>query len=328
MRTFFLLAACLLTALAAGADDFLPGIQRILFLGDSITQSGQYVDDFEAFLFTKFPKRHIDVMNLGLASETVSGLSEQGHAGGKFPRPDLAERIDRILAKTKPDLVFACYGMNDGIYLPLDETRFAKFREGMTRLHEKVAAAGAQIIHLTPPTFDLGPHPAEGKFNYNDVLDRYSAWLLEQRANGWRVIDIHGPMNAELARHRAADPGFYFSKDGVHPSPTGHRVIARALIDSIAPSYDLPLRAYGFEVPKGERQKEFFELIHQRGRILGDAWLTDTGHLRPGIAKGLPIDEAKAKADESEKRIRELAAKHAAELEETHLELEATKANP
>ena len=50
-------------------------------------------------------------------------MSEEGHAGGKFPRPDLHERLDRALPKTKPDLVFACYGMNDGIYLPLDEAR-------------------------------------------------------------------------------------------------------------------------------------------------------------------------------------------------------------
>ena len=37
----------------------------------------------------------------------------------KIPRPDLHERLERVLTQTKPDLVFARYGMNDGIYLPL-----------------------------------------------------------------------------------------------------------------------------------------------------------------------------------------------------------------
>src|SRR5882757_7566798 len=127
----FLLA--LLLPLRA-ADDFLPGVKRILVLGDSITYSVQYVDDLELYLFCRYPGRKFEVINVGLPSETVSGLTEDGHAGGKFPRPDLHERLDRVLAKTKPDLVLACYGMHDGIYLPLDEERYAKFRDGILKL--------------------------------------------------------------------------------------------------------------------------------------------------------------------------------------------------
>ena len=102
------------------ADDaeMLAGAGRVLFLGDSITYSGQYVELIEAYFVTRFPKRQIEFLNLGLPSETVSGLSEPGHAGGAFPRPDLHERLARVLEKTKPDVVIACYGMNDGIYLP------------------------------------------------------------------------------------------------------------------------------------------------------------------------------------------------------------------
>src|SRR5258708_40308174 len=86
----------------AAAGDFLHGAKRILFLGDSITYGGQYVDRFETFLFTQYPGEKFEVINCGLPSETVSGLSEEGHAGGKFPRPDLHERLGRVLEKEKP----------------------------------------------------------------------------------------------------------------------------------------------------------------------------------------------------------------------------------
>src|SRR5205085_2661267 len=79
----------------------LENVHRILFLGDSITYAGQYVEDIEAYYVTRFPGRHFEFINVGLSSETVSGLSEEGHAGGKYPRPDLHERLGRILAKTK-----------------------------------------------------------------------------------------------------------------------------------------------------------------------------------------------------------------------------------
>src|SRR5206468_3533951 len=121
---------------SANALAKLENVHRILFLGDSITYAGQYIEDIEAYYVTRFPDRHFEFINVGLSSETVSGLSEDGHAGGKYPRPDLHERLERILAKTKPDLIFACYGMNDGIYHPSDAERSKKFQDGMKWLHD------------------------------------------------------------------------------------------------------------------------------------------------------------------------------------------------
>ncbi len=303
---------------ARAADDFLPDIKRIVFLGDSITYGGHYVDDFELYLFGRYPTRNFEVINVGLPSETVSGLSEDGHADGKFPRPGLHERLDRVLAQTKPDLVFACYGMNDGIYLPLDDARFARFRDGIIKLREKVTAAGAQIIHLTPPTFhhlDARPKPGpDGQppksllGGYNNVLDRYSAWLLEQRANGWRVLDIHGPMNAFIEAQRKTNADFVFAKDGVHANADGHALIADQLIAGLAPADAGWWKEFKTKVAADPKNTELHKLIRQRGRLLCDAYLNAAGHLRPGMAKGLPVAEAEAKAADLEKQIRTLVA--------------------
>ncbi len=132
----------------------LPDVKRIVFVGDSITHAGGYVSSLEAAIITQHPERRMELINVGLPSETVSGLSEPGHAGGQFPRPDLHERLGRVLEQTKPDLVVACYGMNDGIYYPLGDDRFAKFKSGIERLHKAVVDRGAKIIHLTPAFFD------------------------------------------------------------------------------------------------------------------------------------------------------------------------------
>jgi hypothetical protein len=97
-----LLSLLLATGLSAAE---LPQEQRILFLGDSITQGGGYIEIIEAALIAQHPDSDKIIIPLGLSSETVSGLSEEGHAGGKFPRPDLHERLDRALEKAKPQLV-------------------------------------------------------------------------------------------------------------------------------------------------------------------------------------------------------------------------------
>ena len=275
--------------------------RRIVFLGDSITYSGEYVEFFETFIRKQFPRAEVDIINLGLPSETVSGLSEPGHAGGQFPRPDLHERLGRVLEKAKPDLIFACYGMNDGIYYPFGEERFAKFREGMIKLREKAATVGATVVHITPPTFDSVPlkgrtlptglteykQPYEG---YNDVLNRYSDWLVSQRTNDWEVIDIHTPMNVELKARRDSDPNFKFAGDGVHAGRDGHWLIAEALIDA-AFSHLAALDAL-------EDRPEIMALVQQRQRLRKDAWLTWIGHQRPGMNKGKPIEDTEHEADE------------------------------
>ena len=83
----------------------LPNGGKILFLGDSITYAGGYVEAIDAALFLLAPDKTYTLLNVGLPSETVSGLTEPNHAGGAFPRPDLHERLDRVLAAIKPDVV-------------------------------------------------------------------------------------------------------------------------------------------------------------------------------------------------------------------------------
>ncbi len=304
-------------ALAAENRPLLPSevatARRIDVLGDSITYAGSYVDYVEAAIRLRDPAWRGEIIDLGLPSETVSGLSEPGHAGGKFSRPDLHERLARVLPQTHPDLVLACYGMNDGIYLPFDEQRFAAYRDGMGWLRREVAAIHVPIIHLTPPVYD--PEPVRirthrdnaNTAHYNDVLDHYSDWLLAQRAAGWTVIDLHGPMKAELASRRAADPTFAFAhKDGIHPDHLGHAIMARAILTAWHFPPDLANAPLGWA---NGAAPEWLPLISQRRKLLSDAWLTQTGHKRPGMAKGKPVAEAEREAAELDAKIRALMAR-------------------
>ena len=305
--------------LKAAEPQPLAGVRRIVFLGDSITYSGQYIEYIEAYLRVQDPPLRCEFLDLGLPSETVSGLTEPGHAGGKFPRPDLHERLDRVLAKTRPDLVVVCYGMNDGIYHPYSDERFAKFREGVGVVRERVAAAGAKVLHVTPPVFDPLPikaktlpaglaeyrQPYEG---YDDVLSLYAAWLMAQRGIGWEVVDIHAPMKRLITDERVHDPNFRLAGDGVHIDGTGHWLMAREILRhwgvsarelTGATSADQVLKAQ----PHGP---EVLRLVQQKQRLLKDAWLTDTGHQRPGMKQGLALEEAKREADRLDAEILKL----------------------
>ncbi|MBD0830603.1 SGNH/GDSL hydrolase family protein [Aestuariibaculum sp. TT11] len=275
-------------------------IKRIVFLGNSITYQGKYIEYIEAYFITHYPDKQFEFINVGLPSETVSGLSEPNHAQGAFPRPDLHERLHRVLSKTKPDMVFSCYGMNDGIYLPFDELRFQKFKEGIHWLHREVIKSGSKIVHITPPIFD----ERKGKA-YANVLDLYSDWLISKRyTDNWNVIDLHWPMRKELESQRLINTDFVLAQDGIHPNNYGHFIMACNILWEL--DEHLSSASYGFEnfLSEYSNRDNILNLVHKKHVLMKDAWLTDIGHKRPRMTIGLPLNEALKQKDSINKAIK------------------------
>jgi lysophospholipase L1-like esterase len=254
MLSRHIIVAILMFTLAPLADASEPLIQpnqRIVFLGDSITHAGGYIEQIDAYLATKHPDRRYELINMGVPSETACGLSEPYHP---FPRPNVNERLGRLLAKMKPDVVIACYGMNDGIYHPFADKRFATYKAGIDRMVEDCAKAGAKVILVTPPPFDPKANPSKlvdrdaTKFGYRDiyknydteVLSVYAKWIMRQaqREGVAAVVDVHTPVNAYLVAQREKNPAFKMSGDGVHVNGEGHRAIATALLEGLG--FDTP----------------------------------------------------------------------------------------
>lgn len=254
---------------------------RIALLGDSIPYSGQWPALVESALRQTPAYRNAEIASMALPSETVSGLSEPGHAGGAFPRPCLHDRLESILSKYRPTLVIACYGMNDGMMKPFSESGFLAFKKGMERLKQRVEAAGAKFIVITPPLY-MADAPEKDGARYNQVLDTYAAWLVSRKKDGWKVVDMRPELARQIREARKKNPRFIYAGDGVHPGQEGHFMIARAVWPQLASILRLPARA---RFPEGED----FRKALDRHNVCKLAWLTETGHQRPGIPKGVPV---------------------------------------
>jgi lysophospholipase L1-like esterase len=270
--------------------------KRVVFLGDSITQSGGYVAFTTYYLEKLYPKKDFDIIGLGLASETLSGLSENGHAGGKFPRPCLFERLGRLLDKARPEVVVACYGMNDGIYLPLDKDRFAAFQKGVTNLIEQCQKAGVKQIYLvTPPIYDFSPKKDE--FNYDAVLTAYAKWEAELKVPGVTVIDLHTAMRKARDARSAS-----FSGDRVHPGDDGHLLMAKTI-----------LTALGVKVPDETlatiKADPLFKLVEGKRAIRSTAWMKHIGYIREKTVKPEPLGTVETDVMKLQEKIDDLRRK-------------------
>lgn len=261
-----------------------------IFLGDSNTYSGGYVAMLDAWLdqIPKPPK----LLNLGVSSETASGLSEVDHP---FKRPCVHERVDKVLRMLRPSVVFVCYGMNDAIYQPASEENLAAYQKGMLRLAAKVRESGAMLICLTPPIFEPEPLAGQGKLgptengryayfapaeNYDKALEEQAKWCLANQIAADAVVDIHSLLHREKELRLRDEPSFTYSRDGVHFGAVAHGLIAETVLKTIGAPESLVA-----DYPTNEAIARSTKKL----RVLRDAYLSATGKNRPGLPAGLPV---------------------------------------
>lgn len=273
--------------------------KKVVFIGDSITHGGKYVSYIEYFLQKNNPEAEYNIISVGLGSETVSGLSEKDHP---FPRPCVHTRLDNILRETKPEVLFSCYGMNDGIYHPQSPERMQAYKDGYQKLIEKAWKYGVKkIILLTPPPFDPVPvskktiksgefsykHPYE---NYNDVLVDYAVYLKTIKIDNVSVVDLNGPLIEFVNSKRKADPGYTLSRDGIHPGNEGHLLMATAVLKGIGYSFDIPTA----NDVKSVDSDKLFNLVNKKRSMRSGGWLEYIGYTRGKTVKKDSVKETES----------------------------------
>lgn len=273
-----------------GESDQLPVIdltnKRILFLGNSITHNGLYVSFIDYALRKQYPNQKIDIISIGLGSETVSCLTEPVHP---FPRPCLSERLDRALKAVKPDLIIATYGINDGIYHPPNSVRLTAYQNGIRQLIQKAETANAPLILLTPSPFDAlsikdklveidAPDfswktPYE---KYDEVLAGYSQWLNTLDGEALKVIDWHTAINQDLMGKRATNPEFSYALDGIHPNEAGHLLMAQLFFRGLnLKEAQVHLKDYALI-----QKDPLFQQVHQARVERSSNWRNFIGYTR------------------------------------------------
>ncbi len=291
---------------------------KFLVIGDSITDGGRHLHYFSTYLRLSGQAPELEIINVGVSSETCSGLSEPAHP---FPRPCVHSRIDAVLQEVQPDFTLINYGVNDMIYHPYTEDRFAAFMRGMVALVEKVRATGSKVFVATPCVFDaqsfkgqLRPADSTEGFSFMTPYDQYDEVLADLAA--WEraelaplvdgVVDWHSATRAELNLLRKADPAFV-SGDGIHPgeelSCCMARILLRDLFNTALPHFWNLLQATGMELYKlvAGREQQAHYFIKEK-----------IGHTNPNKSPALPAEKITAALAGADTQITAYIAAHPA----------------
>lgn len=243
----WLLAAITFTCARAG-DFFIQNGDRVVFLGDSITEQRLYTTYIEAYALTRFPEWNLTFRNVGWGGDT-SWLRQRSHPNeGELFAADPAKQqqmveqavlngLKRDVLPLKPSVVTIKFGMNDHAYQPFREDIFKAYVRSQTELGKILKANGVRVAYLTPqPIEDKRADP--DKDARNESLRRFADGLKEvANKEGARFVDQFDPYMAIMLRERASNPNAIIGGgDAVHPGPAGHTLMAWAVLKALGAS--------------------------------------------------------------------------------------------
>lgn len=251
MKTIFARTASLLLAAQAlclpllAGDYLIRDNDRVVFLGDSITEQRLYTTYIEAYTLTRYPQWKLTFRNVGWGGDT-SWLRQRAHPDEKAlfaAEPasqqtmvnDAVQRgLNRDVLPLRPTVVTIKFGMNDHSYQPFREDIFRAYVRSQEKLGEVLGAAGARVAYLTPqPIEDKRPDP--DKDVRNQSLRKFSDGLKEVAAKRNALfVDQFDPYMNLMLRERSASPtAFIGGGDAVHPGPAGQTLMAWAVLKGL-----------------------------------------------------------------------------------------------
>ena len=242
---FTFAAAALLAASAVAGEFFFKDGDRVVFLGDSITEQRLYTTYIEAYTLTRHPEWKLWFRNVGWGGDT-SWLRQRAHPDEKqlFAADEAAQQkmveesvgrgLRRDVLPLKPTAITIKFGMNDHSYQKFREDIFKAYVRSQSELAKVLEANGARVAFLTSqPIEDKRPDPDKDIKNQSlrQFSDGLKAVAAKQNAT---FVDQFDPYMAIMMHERVADPAaFIGGGDAVHPGPAGHTIMAWAVLKGL-----------------------------------------------------------------------------------------------
>ncbi len=195
---------------------------RIVFLGDSITQAGAapggYVTLVKEAVAARAKDQKIEVIGAGISGNKV---------------PDLEKRLEKDVLAHKPTIVVIYIGINDvwhsqsGMGTPKEE-----FDAGLRRIVKRINDAGARVILCTASVIG---EKTDGSNPLDKMLDEYcdvSRTVAKETKS--QLLDLRNHFLKHLKEHNRdnADKN-QLTSDGVHLNPAGNRFVADRMLDAL-----------------------------------------------------------------------------------------------
>ncbi|NBB21915.1 GDSL family lipase [Runella sp. CRIBMP] len=188
---------------------------RVVFLGNSLFENEFQYGYLELALTTRWPGHNVTFRNLGWTGDNVWGEARSTFTNPPTPYEHLIQQI----TKAQPTVVFVAYG---GVEAQEGEVGLPRFRDGLSKLLDKIDSLGAKSILLSPIPVKYEDVTANVE-KRNANLAVYASAIEKLAAErGKMFIDIYKPIE-EMSKKTT------ILENGVHLNEAGYYYLAEVL---------------------------------------------------------------------------------------------------
>ncbi len=210
------LAICAGAGKASPPDPRLKQGDRIVALGDSITQAGGYLELMRKVLEKHYPALKVEVVNAGIS----------GHKS-----PDMLARLKKDVIDKGPTIVTVSCGVNDvwhGFQTPPRGVDLEGYVKNVGEIVDQLRAGSKAEVYLLTPTviYENLDSPENKKLEaYCQAVRK----LAEEKK--CHLVDLNDTFNLTIrATQTGGAPDFHPTSDGVHMKPAGDFLMGAAIL--------------------------------------------------------------------------------------------------
>lgn len=200
-------------------------MKHILFQGDSITDCGRSREDL-----TDLAKGYpcLVAARMGFENPGAYRFTNRGVSGNRIV--DVYARIKVDILNLKPDVMSILIGINDvwhevGNQNGVSADKFEKIY-GMLIEEVKAELPDIKIMILEPFVTKSTASAEKWEYFHTETVARAAA--AKRVAEKYGLVFV--PLQAKFDEACALTPEPYWTREGVHPTPFGHELIAREWI--------------------------------------------------------------------------------------------------
>ena len=198
-------------------DCFFHKGDRIVFLGDSITEQYQYSTDIELYLTTRLPDGGMTFLNAGIGGDTATGGAR------RFAEHVLAE---------KPTAVTIDFGMNDGGYGGFNPGAAQNYLNKTEEMLKAAQKAGVRVALISPNAVEVRARPDAKNFPIyletqkkfyaplKELAEKYEVPFVDQYAVTRKVLETMAEDNSKV----------HPFPDAVHTNGAGGLLMAHTIL--------------------------------------------------------------------------------------------------
>ena len=234
-------------------EELFPKGSRVCFVGNSITNNGEFYHNIYLYYVTRFPQLPVTFFNCGISGDVTGGI---------------LQRMDKDILVHNPTHAVIMIGMNDvnrGLYgvkstnnidtLNKRASALEGYNKNLDSIVRIFLSKNIQVILQKPTIFDqTAKIPVENHLGVNDALKK-CADFGESLANKYhlKTVDYWSILqNINTALQLKDSAATIIGPDRVHPGAPGHLIMAYQFLKTMG----VPKKVSNIEIDAKQKKEK------------------------------------------------------------------------